>query len=63
MKFKNLDESIYTSDMYYDFFDGGYIKPEEMLEDEEDIKKINEARALIAQFLLNAEEEGVLEIG
>jgi hypothetical protein len=36
----------YSSDLYYDFFDGGYLSPQEFLEAEEDIEAVKEARAV-----------------
>lgn len=38
-----------TSDFWYDFFEGGYIKPENYLI-EEDAKKVEEARKLLIGF-------------
>lgn len=53
MIFKNLDEenAIWTSDLYYDLFEGGYIKPEDLLENEEDIDKVKQAILTINEFL------------
>ena len=35
MKFKNLNENdvVWTNDLYYDLFEGGYLDPETFLED------------------------------
>lgn len=55
MKFKNNVEPLGTSDFYYDLTDGGYIKPETFLEDE-DAKKVLEAIEVIRQFKSEAEE-------
>lgn len=52
-------KTVYTSDPYYDLFDGGYIKPDLFLE-EEDAKKISEAIELIREFLDEAQELGHL---
>lgn len=49
MKFKKEIEQIYTSDFWYDLTDGGYIKPELLLEDE-DAKKVQEAIDLLMEF-------------
>lgn len=42
MKIKDGCE-VYTSDFWYDLTIGGYIKPEKMPEDREDIKRVQEA--------------------
>lgn len=48
-KFKeNID--IYTEEFWYDITDGGYIKPEEVLSDDEQIKKLKEAIDLVRSF-------------
>lgn len=62
MKFKKLDEPVVSSDLYYDLFDGGYIKPEEMLKDKEDVKKVNDAIEVIRNFLTEAEGKGAIEV-
>ena len=41
----------YSDEPYYDLFDGGYIKPEKLLDSEEDIKKINDAVKVIEDFM------------
>jgi hypothetical protein len=53
----------YSSDLYYDFFDGGYLSPQEFLEAEEDIEAVKEARAVIQRYFAALEEAGKLEIG
>ena len=63
MKFRNLDELVFTNEPHYDLFDGGYIKPEELLENPSEAKEVNEAIVLVRQFLDEAENAGVLEIG
>lgn len=54
---ENPAEEVGTSDFYYDLFDGGYIVPEDFLE-EESAKRVNEALLLIREFenLLVSEE-------
>ena len=39
-----------SSGFWYDMTDGGYIKPEEVLADPEQIKKLNEAVELVRSF-------------
>lgn len=60
-KFKTLDEPVFSDDLYYDLTDG-YIKPEDMLENQEDIDKVNEAIETIKQFLDEAQKSGALEL-
>ena len=62
MKFKKLDEPVFTDDPYYDLTDGGYINPEELLENKEDADKVNEAIRLVEQFLQEAQDQGALEM-
>lgn len=62
MKFKKDVEPLFTTDLYYDLFDGGYIKPSELLEPE-DADKVNDAIKIIEQFLDKAEANGAIEIG
>lgn len=61
--FKEFVEPVYSDDLYYDFFDGGYINEVKLLEDKEQVKKVREARMLIEAFLDQAERAGVLELG
>jgi hypothetical protein len=63
MKFKQLDEPIYTTEPMYDLIHGGYIDPHKMLESEADAQEVVEAIQVIEAFLCLAEEEGVLEVG
>jgi hypothetical protein len=63
MKFKELEEPVYTSDTFYDLFEGGYIKPEELLEDPKDAEKIRATMKVIELFLDEAQDAGCLEIG
>ncbi|MEE3609390.1 hypothetical protein [Avibacterium paragallinarum] len=50
MKFKKNAKPIYTNDLWYDLFDGGYIKPSELLADKDDIEKVEQAIKLIKKF-------------
>lgn len=52
---------IQTDDFYYDLFDGGYIKPEKLLKNKEDIDRLKEAIKIVKKFHDEAEEQGVLE--
>jgi|GEM_PF-2745769 hypothetical protein len=39
-----------TSDFWYDLTDGGYLKPDEILENKEDINRVIDAIAIIRDF-------------
>jgi hypothetical protein len=54
--FKNLEQPISCSDFWYDLKEG-YIKPEGLLENEEQIKKIKEALRILRDF----EDETIAE--
>ena len=41
---------IYTEEFWYDLTDGGYIKPENVLADEEQITKLQAAIDLVRSF-------------
>lgn len=56
------DSVIYSEDPYYDLFDGGYIKPEDILIDPEEIADVYDAIALISSFIEQAKQRGHLEI-
>lgn len=60
--FKKDAKTVYTSEPWYDLVDGGYIKPDDMLE-EKDAKRVKEAIKLLEQFLSEAEYKGFLEVG
>jgi len=48
---------ISTSEFWYDLTDGGYLKPEEICENEEDAKKVIEAIKIIEDFRDSCEEQ------
>jgi hypothetical protein len=52
--------NISTDDFYYDLFDGGYIKPENLLKNQEDIDRLISAIATIKEFKEAAEDGDVL---
>ena len=56
MKIKRGVE-VGSSDFWYDLTDGGYIKPEEILENPEDIKKVQEAIQIVKDFQDSCEEQ------
>ena len=49
MKLKK-DATLTTDDFWYDLFDGGYIKPEKLLEDQVDIDSVEEAISILEDF-------------
>lgn len=56
MKLKeNLE--ISTDDFYYDLFEGGYINPEEMLIDNDDIIAVENAINVIENFKKSCEQQ------
>ena len=52
-----------TTDFWYDLTDGGYLKPEEILENPSDVKRVKEAIAVIIEFQDSCDEqiEGFVE--
>lgn len=50
MKFKADVEPAATCDFWYDLFEGGYLKPENFLEDPEEVKQVEEARRLLMKY-------------
>lgn len=64
MKFKNLNEDdvVWTNDLYYDLFDGGYINPEDLLENKEEIDKVKQAILTINEFLDGAIDKELIVV-
>lgn len=60
MKFNKNAEPVYTDDHWYDLTSGGYIKPHELLTDQEEIEKVENAIKTILEFLNEAEEAGLI---
>lgn len=59
MEFKK-NVKIETDDFYYDLFLGGYIKPEKILENRDDIKRVQDAIDVIDDFYNSAEEADII---
>lgn len=59
MKWKK-DADIVTDDFWYDLTDGGYIKPNELLEDKDEIQQVEEAIKLLEKFKRSAEEKDIV---
>ena len=61
MKIKD-GAGVTTGDFWYDFFEGGYIKPDELLEDQAEIDKVTAARETIEAFRASLEKAGAIEL-
>jgi len=46
-----------TQEFWYDLTDGGYLKPEEILADPEDVRRVKDAIAVIREFKASCEEQ------
>ena len=46
-----------TNDFWYDLTVGGYLKPEEILESENDIKTVKEAIKIVVDFQSSCENQ------
>lgn len=56
MKIKeNLD--VCTSEFWYDLAYGGYLKPEEICENEEDAQRVNDAIEVLLEFENSCDEQ------
>lgn len=62
-KFNKKAEPTCSTDLYYDFFLGGYMEPKTFLADKSQIKELEQAKDLIQDYLDALEEAGLLEIG
>lgn len=62
MKFKKLEEPVFTCDLYYDLIVGGYINPFKLLESPIEAAEVQKAIALLDNFVDDAVEAGVLDI-
>lgn len=49
-RFKDDVQSIECDDFWYDLTDGGYLDPAEVLEDEDQVKQLNDAISLVYEF-------------
>ena len=61
--FKQIDEAIFTTEPLYDLIEGGYIKPEDLLENPLQAEQVKGAISLIKNFIEQAESAEVIEIG
>ena len=60
-KFKENAESVASDDFWYDLTSGGYIRPKDLLDDDQQVKAMSEAIALIRSFQRALSESGLLE--
>lgn len=58
---KDVPKQGSSDGFWYDIAEGGYIKPGEVLDDEEQLKKVNEAVELLRSFERALEAEGITE--
>lgn len=58
MKVKK-DAPLATGDFWYDLFDGGYIRPESLLENQSDINSVKFAISVLEDFRKSL--EGIIE--
>jgi len=56
MKIKD-DCDVSTDDFWYDLMEGGYLKPEEMLERRGEVEMVRHAMAVLARFRASCEEQ------
>lgn len=50
MELKQDADPIASSDFWYDIFEGGYIKPENILLNDSDIQAVQDARRVMENF-------------
>lgn len=60
MEFKE-NVKITTDDFFYDLFLGGYIKPKDILVNEDDIARVNDAIDVIQDFYADLDEADIIE--
>lgn len=54
-------DKVYSDDIYYDLFQGGYIIPENILYRPEEAQKVNEAIKVIEDFFNDLRADGILD--
>lgn len=60
-KFKKLDEPVFLHEDFFYSLNEGYLKPEKILDDPEQIIKIKDAVALLSDFESEAINKGIIE--
>jgi hypothetical protein len=61
MKFKKDVEPIATDDFWYDLFEGGYIKPKEIIDDPSDLRILQNAISVVEEFRDQLEKQDLIE--
>lgn len=56
MKIKDNCEAS-SDDFWYDLTSGGYLKPEDILEDQEDVQRVKNAVQVLTEFERSCEEQ------
>lgn len=54
-------DKIFSDDIYYDLFQGGYIRPENILDSPEEAQKVNDAIKVIEDFFNDLMADGILD--
>jgi hypothetical protein len=62
MEFLPKLKKIETDDFYYDLFYGGYIDPEKLLKNQEDIDKVKDAINTIREFKSELHDKKLIRI-
>ncbi len=58
---KGAKQEIGTEDPWYALTSGGYLKPEEVIEDASQLKHIREAIATVEAFIQQCYDESIIE--
>ncbi len=61
-RFRPTEDPVFSDDPYYDLFDGGYISPLDLLEDEAQAEEVLNAVAVIREYLDEAASSGAVVI-
>lgn len=64
MEFKDKSEigDLYTTEIYYDLFEGGYIIPEDILANSDDIATVRNAIDIVKSFIDELIDKDILEV-
>ena len=60
MQIKEDAKEVYLEGFWDDLFDGGYIKPENILVSQEDIDKVQEAMQTLRRFEASCNDAGIM---
>jgi hypothetical protein len=59
--FPNAKQEVGTEDTWYALTDGGYLKPEEVVSDKKQLKKLEDAIQLVRDFIQQCYDDEVIE--